>query len=529
MTSRSTPVRALQLTALLLGIATAVLFVAWLQLDPKPLAKPKLAAAAEPTAERERVTASRTAPVAVETTPPADIANPTRADGAIAANAFVFGTVMRADGTAPSGGYVFLTGMRSGHTVEGGTFAFAGIAPGKTELSTRFDDELPLRVDVDVKVPQTRVDLTLPARWVLTVNAVTLDDRPLAEALAAQKLAPFLDLGVAAFPGPIASPMFPTTSNRLQLGLGVARTFDRFMDTEKPRPKQAVGSITLPPDRPVHVALLLGGAILAQTEVPPGQPDLTFTIAPQDVAAKLATARMRILDDQGAPLVGAKVSLGSAGGWLSGGGTATDADGRVRLTNLQPGVLRLQVDGTPLRPRVGEVELRPGDDIDLGDIALFASTEVELVFDHADERRAVVVTCLEPPARTDVRPSKEFRGMGSPWKLNLTPGRHAIVERSSAGASALELDTRNLPPQPIRVELRPAATLRLLDRIEGGFARVAILTKSGAVAFATEVTGRGDRDLQLPPGTYDVIVRKLDGTTNRALELTAAGATLVID
>src|SRR5690606_8266902 len=252
-------VRALQVLALLLGVAVIVLFFAWLRINP--VAPP---AATEDLQQRvfDSDPSAATGVGVQQSIEGGVLEQPVmpREASAVSDKATLFGVVRSADGTLVADGYLWL--HNGSHLVETeslreSTFAYAGLAPGHYRLSSRIPDELPFDREVEVLAPHTRLDIKLPERWLLTVQAVTNEGKPLGEALSPMGLdRSFRALGFATEQN---GDLPPSADAEFAAGLGPFRGKDAFRDRgQLALPKQTVGILTLPPDGPVHVALMLG-------------------------------------------------------------------------------------------------------------------------------------------------------------------------------------------------------------------------------------------------------------------------------
>jgi hypothetical protein len=322
-----------------------------------------------------------------------------------------------------------------------------------------------------------------PRRWLLHVNVVTADGAPFVEALPAR--APGLwsrCLRALAFPEPLPGNLPSTEASEIEAGLGPFRDADPIgMRNRKALPKQTLGVLALPPDQPVHVALLLGSTLVAQLPATPGQEEVTFVLGTDSVLAKTCTVHFRCLDHLGTPVTGARVSVGNGGAMSTGTKMVTDAEGRFTATGLMPGLLRLGVWHQSLRMPPVQVEIPAGTEVDFGDITLQPGVELELAFDNFGGKGGVYVFWLDAPARPGWRTNASYHGAenGSAQKASLFPGRYGLVARSKNGVALLEIDTAALPPQPIRFDLRPGASLRLDNRVGAGFVRFEIATRRG--------------------------------------------------
>src|SRR5262249_52424752 len=159
--------------------------------------------------------------------------------------------------------------------------------------------------------PQTRIDVVLAARWLLTVNAVTAEGKPLREAVPGFEGLGLRSLRALAFAEPLAGDLVSSRSSEYEAGLGPFRPNDPFLGRGDRLPKEPLGVLALPPDRPVYVALLLGGTLIAQQAASPGQEKLDFVLAPAAILERTGTVTFRCLDPTGAPVAGAAVYVSS--------------------------------------------------------------------------------------------------------------------------------------------------------------------------------------------------------------------------
>jgi hypothetical protein len=532
MNAPSPWLRPLRVAAILLALANAALFVAWLQQDP-PLPSPAIAHAATD-AGAESATAERAAaPIPVH--PDKDLV-PARADESAPTGAaegvVLFGSVTRHDGSKPAQGFLSVSSgdetMRATQTDNG--YAFAGLRPGTWTLTGRFDDELPFRHEVVVTAPRTRFDVVLQKAWVLTVHAVTPEGEPLLEA--AQKATTgfrwFQGLTALAFDEPLTAELPLSSYSEARGGIGTFRTALAWR-SDKTMPKQTVGVVTLPPDRPVHVALLVRRSLVAQMPVTPGQTEVTFTVTAAALLARAATVRMRVVDANGAPVTDARVGLSDA--QSGGAGEKVDAEGRATIRHLQPGLLDIDVGHAKLRAAPRRIEVHPGVDLDLGDIVLQAAVDVQFVFEPIESGVRMQSTCLEPlPGPGWHRDIARFGGREEgTLEAKLSPGRHAVFASGKTTCALVEVDTRALPPMPIRVAMRPGARLHVDNRAGPTVVRAVVTTPSGAIVFENECTGTWQRDVLVPPGTYEVELVRSQGTTKSRLTVGADGASLVVE
>jgi hypothetical protein len=531
----NSPLRLLRALAGILAAAIVVLFVLWVRRDtalPPPVPEPASvrtidvdpAAPAAPTS----AAANPTHTGAIDSTPSAGTTGPD-ARAADAADAALFGTVRRADGTIVKQGHIWL--QRDGNpvgsaTVRDGAFAIAGLQPGTHRLTSRIPDELALDREIEVHAPHTRLDLELTSRWVLQVEAVTPDGGPLATTGGDRRAFSLMrHLRAAAFATPLPVDF---ASNNAATGLGEARGNEPFGDRgQKALPKEVVSVLTLPSDQPVHVALLLGGAMLAQQPVAPQQETVRFVVAIDAVLAKTGKVRFRCVDADGAPVANATVWVSSGNG--SGGGNKTDADGHFAAVDLLPGKVSLSVhkEGQQLPPF--ELLLSAGADVDLGTIAMQRTVKLEFSTAELGKGGQVRLNWLDMPAGSGWQP-REFSHRGDSGALqtvSLFPGRYAVVARGEGGVAVQTIDTRALPPSPLHFALQRGAQLTIESRLGAGSARCTIATASGITVYRGELGSRRTPSFELPPGDYVATVDAGSGVvTTKPFTLPPSGTTI---
>ncbi len=519
----------LAVLAVVLAIADVALFLVWAQptaelaptpAAPLPTAAPAIARPAhgDVATPAPASSAAPTIPTTATTTSPA------------ASTAIVFGTVRLADGT-PANGHAWLSGdgaPKNGSSITAGTFLFTGIPPGRFTFRTRIEQTMPMEREVEVVAPRTRLDVQVDAAWLLTVNAVTPEGLPLQEELA--KATPNANtfggaLTALAFAEPIQGDLPLTTLRQPTGGLGEFRG-DDSMRSGKALPKQTLGVLTLPPGRPAHVALLLRSAVVATQFVTAGQTEVVFTVPVADVTARLGKVRLRLLDPAGNPLPKVRVALNDR--QSGGGGTTTDAEGRVVFEHLRPGRLGLSVLHPSLQPPSVQIEVAAGADLDLGDIVLQTRSTVTLRIAGADASTRAMSTALEGTlpgrARAGRNSLQVEKGELTTW---LPAGRHGIYVANETHCAFVELDTAALPAQPIQVTLEPGAPLRMRCRMSGGIGAAVVRSPRGIRIFDRELNGTWEQLVRVPPGTYEVEVTVANGAPQRrSLTVPIEGAEL---
>jgi hypothetical protein len=445
----------------------------------------------------------------------------------------MFGTVKRADGTPVTDGVTWL--YRDGKHVgtaslRRGAFAFAGLQPGVHRLTSRIPDELAIEREVTVTAPQTRLDIELAPKWLLTVNATTPDGKPLREATPALGFGSRI-LRALAFALPLDGDLVSSRSSEFEAGLGPFRPNDPIFgrDNAKALPKETLGVLALPPDQPVHVALLLGGTLIAQQPATPGQEKVEFVLAADAIAGKTSTVTFRCLDPSGAPVVGAHVSMGSGSGRTMGEKAVTDAEGRYTAKNVLPGRVDFGVWTKELRMPPLEHQIPPGTAVDLGDFTMRPGVELEISFAGSGGGGSASAYWLDAPRESRSTDQYLSEQSGATAKASLYPGRYVLLCRGRNGVALLELDTNALPPQPLRVPWSQGASLRIDSAGLPTFVKFELATTRGLIVYRGEAGNRVSYSTTLPPGDYVATIRGSGGSvTKKDVKLLASGAVLTL-
>lgn len=534
MNAPSPWLRPLQGLAVVLALGILAMSVALLQNEAAPPTMvPGPATTAGPAAVR---TGTDGPALALPTATEASAAAATRQAVPIAAAAVpavLFGTVLRADGTLVDQGYCSLQqgGRQVGSgALRSGMFAFAGLQPGVHRLTSRIHDELPLDREVLVQAPHTRLDLQLAPRWLLTVNAVLPDGAPLMEGLDPANRMRFRDLRALALPEPLPGDLPSNSRGELDAGLGPFRANDPLGMRDQPSlPKQTVGVLTLPPDRAAHIALLLGSSLLQQQPVTPGQQQVTFVVDPAAVFSRTGSVRVRCLDAQGAPVVGAQIAVGGGPNRRSDPQSVTDAQGIFVAKELMPGRVDFTARSGELRLPPVYFDLAAGAEVDLGDVTLLRPVELVVSFAEFGGEGGVRAFWLDAPSQSRWRMDDTYCSAqgGLQQTMSLHPGRHGLVLRGKGGVAVLEIHTDRLPPGPLHPSLQRGAMLQIDNRIGTGIATFTIATANGIPVHQGQLGNRPGYGLPLPPGEYVVTVEGAAGLRQqRAFSLPAEGAVL---
>jgi len=270
---------------------------------------------------------------------------------------------------------------RNAEVDENGRYSVMGLPPGACRIVTTFtgfeafEKELQLSADE----PVVRQDLVLERALVLVVRGFTPEGQPLLEALK-QRMPDALwsvRFSAVATAAPPGSTLKPTSDRGYdQYGIGWYHDkMEKLGGHADADPGDAMGHLELFEPLPAYVSLALRGAVLQTQRVEPGAESVTFTIPWDFVNSKFGTVRARAVDaETRQPLLEAQAELSDS---QSGGfGTKPDGSGAWLWDHERPGLLELVVRCKDHEMWAQKVDLAPGADLDLGDIALGPATTI---------------------------------------------------------------------------------------------------------------------------------------------------------
>jgi len=417
-------------------------------------------------------------------------------------------------------------------------FAWPGLHPDSYRLSVRSAGMRTLehRFAVPAGHADLRLDLAIEPSWLLKVDLRTPDGRPFAEAQRElQKERPKL----AWFRGPVtvvaswnALPATLPASDLSQTPFTVGRWQggrEPFSGSMK-LPARYAGVIDIPETRSVVVGAVVGNVVLQQVPVEPGQAEVVIGLDPQQLLAQLSTVRLQVVDGTTrAPIATAKVGLNDSQSY--GQPTAVDAEGRIEVRDLLPGVLHLTVIAEGRTVPSLSVEIPAGATIDLGQVAVVEpfALRVRVSNRGGDKELNAQLTPLDAPGHGALRPrGVHMRAKGDDLQAQVTPGRYRL-RITGGGGALLEFDTTKLGAEPLVVALQAEATLRLDSSALADPVQLVLRGPTGAVVFDRWITWKSAWEQLLLPGTYAVEVRSLAGQSRREeLIVPADGARYVL-
>lgn len=307
------------------------------------------------------------------------------------------------------------------------------------------------------------------------------------------------------------------------------------------------GYLTLAGDPPVWVSLLHHQRVLQAQQVVPGQEEVTFVVAPEDLIASLGSVHLQVLEaDTGLPLAG--VPVGFTGGNMEGRGFRSDAEGKLVVDAFKPGRFGLRIRAEGFAQHRASFDVAPGAVTDLGSIALERELTVAgLVFDGEGRPRAQEFTLglvngadgsiqwlRDETFKSQADGSFRIRGLG-PREYAIRSSNQADLNLPAAtgtvwvsGIVPCDLRTGSLSALDIR--LRPAArlVLHVVGGVEDGM-RFRVLNANGRELVASRFYGSDPRPLQLPAGEYRVLLLDSAGQTLSESAVTLGATTAHVE
>lgn len=487
-------------------------------------AEPTPAASAPPPTNAAAVAAAAPAPPP-STTTSIERTTATNADAAAPATAgiVVHGTVRDEDGKPVAGVRVSWRRedvWRSGNGASPGAYAVAGMTPGSWEITCQAEGfvEAPFSREITDRAQQ-QFDFTLRRAHVVRVKVLSADGANVLADLG--KALSFQTPSVIATKAPIARELPPTEHARLTtFGVGRWRGVDEpGRNRDASTPPDVAGELLLDEPPPVFASLVLRTKVLQVQRIEPGQHELVFTIERDAILAGFGSVSVRLLDGaSGAPLPDIHVSIGTAQG--GGTGSKSDAEGRVTVPRVLPGLGHLSIEGGSKRESIRRfVRIRAGEVTDLGDLMLHEGASLSgVVVDAAGNAvNGARVQWTDLDGRTSPMPLVTNMSTSADAEGRFTLGRcgrhrFVVVAQTSEGARGHTLvDTRTGIPTSVTVKIAPTTRVALRGTFAGVGYTVSVLTAERTPVYVAMLGAEyRPTSMQLPPGDYTVEIHEMD-------------------
>ena len=260
-----------------------------------------------------------------------------------------------------------------------GSYALVGLTPGEWTVTLRgtgFVESSSTIVITDDAVQHR--DFIVDPSFAVRVVLVTPDGADATMALR-KTLFGFGDFAVAGQRDRFPDRLAPTDYGVVFVGNATWRP--------EMNPKDGFAGTLHVRELPAHVALLSRHLVLQQQLMQPGQREVKFVVDLEALKALAGSATVRVLDaDSDAPLTTAHVELNTSN--RGGGGAKVDADGRVVVEGLSPGLLRCHIRAADHEDMYTTVRIEPGQRLDLGDVRLGAALPLRGTVLDADGKPA---------------------------------------------------------------------------------------------------------------------------------------------
>ena len=380
----------------------------------------------------------------------------------------------------------------------GQPFSFAGVAPGHYRLTCRSNGFIQWRRELELPAtPRVqRIDIQLRRKIAIQVSIVTRagdrsTDRHWFERHA------FI---ATDSPPPDRIPVDDEGTPRIPL-----------LGEWQPKLGQnltgAAGEVLLSQSPPISISALIGPLVLQTVRVETGQREAKFTIDSNRLDEMTASLRVRFSDAKtGQPLSSAFVRIGQSG-------VSANRKGEYRLARMSPGTYDVAVftKGTH-EYFTRAIELKAGDNIDLGTIALKAGAKCtgQIVDASGKGAKAYVIgysleggnprwPLVRGPA-TGTAPDGTFALKGCRSGRNLI---RAVARNPDREAYVVLPD---IPPSsPPQLTLKPTIPVRIDSGVlADGQITIVFRTAAGDPIHCQRIESTTKHGPRLLPGVYDV-------------------------
>lgn len=396
---------------------------------------------------------------------------------------------------------------------------FTGLPPGNWQLCCKkkgyreFKKHIALGPDKAIFCQ----DIELMSKVTLKIKALTPEGEPLIESLERRGIY----TGEKTVFGAVAtlkppSGHFPPCSLRTlsRFGVGEFHCAPRSsINIDDP----CIGFLELDEPPPVYVSVVLRHAILATEYVRKLTGEVTVTVLHETVIDNLARVRLSVGDKEtGQPITNGTVSLKDRQEF--GSEKKLDDNGNVVFENCAPGLLLLTVNATDYETVCNYVLLKPGQDLDLGTLALSKETTIS-GFIFAEDGR--YLNDLEDSGSNCFIAYRNLDRMTFPQPVN--NGRRVLcdsygyfqiqkvgrghclllVNKEGFAILAKQIDTLNGPEENISLVLQSGTNIVLKPEIEiDRYYVLSVINEAGTMVWCENLADLEAIKLTLAPGKY---------------------------
>ncbi|MEW6745469.1 MAG: sigma-70 family RNA polymerase sigma factor [Planctomycetota bacterium] len=404
-----------------------------------------------------------------------------------------------------------------------GTYAIAGLEPGvwKVQANRTGYDEFEGGIVLEPSTAQRRYDIVLAPSALLNVRLVTPSGGPFEEIKIPGLRWPLSRLTAVVATKDAPGETLPMNARPSHLYFGVGRYHSRA-DMRGGRgaaridiPTGYSGVLELSEPLPLYVSVAFKHVILDTRLVTRLDQDLTLVVDPEVIDKSRVSLELRLVDaESGAPIEMADVQVSDS--VSVGGGSKTGADGRVRIDNIEPGIMEFRIERSDYEVIHQEIWLEAGVECDLGEVALFRATAINGILVDPDGNpvtggvgfrnldRLIMPQLLNMGGSYSTEETGEFhiRGAGR--------GRHLLFARWGGDEWAVNptlVDTAGGPVDGVKVELRRGTKVSVRPAVTPErIYLVSIQDSAGIPVWTCRVWGGGATAVFLLPGNYTVTV-----------------------
>jgi RNA polymerase sigma factor (sigma-70 family) len=445
------------------------------------------------------------------------------------------GTLKDRTGAPIAGGTITATGgagrpLRTS-TTSNGSFAFAGLSPGRLDVTASADACIDATESVELGAAEPRhwLDFALDRATRMNLTFTDLDGAPLATRLLMThspiRIHTISVVATREDPGRVAPPKELVVS--------------RWLPGYPPFGEPDAGKLDVNAPFPVYVSAVVGQRVVATRKLDAPLEELELAIDPKRLVPAETSLRFRLVDARTAePIVTAFAAVTQLSA-MAGGEPRTlppEAGGVWTLEHLAPGRQLLCVTLAAQANLTFVVDLTEGQVNDLGDLQVLRGVELEGVAvdeqgNPSTEKLRVISQGVDGEPQFDggyvsVEPDRDghFKLRASTPFLRLQPSSRDYA------VDPLIFDARLAPANGLRYVVKHGVAVTLRAKLEGGATRRVRLRRSDGVLLR-DLTLRGStpEQIRLVPGSYRAV---MDGEgTGAAAEknFTVADAPVDVD
>ncbi len=403
----------------------------------------------------------------------------------------------------------------------GDAYSIAGLTPGTWVINTNFTGyrKLSMPVELTGEKSVVRADIEVEPAVELLVAVVKPDGEPLrAEDAGLDRWK--WGLAAVATHEQLTGDLPPINyQGYFWYGVGAYHTGDTQQGgVLAGLPPGYHGRLEVDAPLPVWVSLMFRHILLDAQWVEPGTEEVTFVVDPAALTGLMGSLRLRAVDGETQEPIDGLIAYLAGGNQQGTRQASPDDEGVIVFDEARPGPLTLYLVAEGYERVRRQVRVLPGQDTDLGDIALDGATSIA----------GIVVDVQGEPVSTYLRlyPLDTFDDDAAAWSQipnqsgtdgrftieNLGRGPYVLSIRMPEWVAApLVVDTRAGSVKNLRIEVDTPTTMAVT--IDFDAARlIDVLILSSDQLPVTKWTGGGGQsfEMNLWPGRYEYVLHEDD-------------------